>query len=487
MGTIGTRLRHVLALLAIAPAIGLLPAGSTVDAQYAGHATDVAAPGSFTIFGLSRSSMAPEAITSGPGKYLWVAVTGADLVGAKGAIARVSTSGAISYFPIPVDSIYQNALSSITTGPDGNLWSFLGVNIPETLISVSPSGVGRVVAFPLVKHQAVARYVTRGAGDDQHLYYDFDVQFETPRIAQITTTGHLSALVPLHDQHLAGPFTPGPDGNVWFVDTTTGSSKDQAFGGAGYITPTSAVREFNLFHAPFQPGGITTGPDGNIWITGHGIQYQKQGYNYPVARITPTGTVTVVDDPFFGEAIGPITSGADGNLYLANATTIERVTPNFVFTSFASPTGLFPGGLSDITVGPDHNLWATDTALGPHPTRYIVRLTAPARFSATPVPAKALVNVPAPLVVLARFTDASPGATASDYSGTVHWGEGSYGMPPTPLTITGGKGSFIISSQGHTYPAQPTVPYTSPVTITMKSKIDGGVTVINTTATVSVP
>ena len=79
--------------------------------------------------------------------------------------------------------------------------------------------------------------------------------------------------------------------------------------------------------------------------------------------------MTVVDDPFFGEAIGPITSGADGNLYLANATTIERVTPNFVFTSFASPTGLLPGGISDITMGPDHNLWATATALGPHPPR----------------------------------------------------------------------------------------------------------------------
>jgi streptogramin lyase len=55
--------------------------------------------------------------------------------------------------------------------------------------------------------------------------------------------------------------TAGPDGNVWFTESTSGSNK------IGRITPSGTVTEFATPSSSSAPWGITTGPDGNIWFT----------------------------------------------------------------------------------------------------------------------------------------------------------------------------------------------------------------------------
>ena len=78
---------------------------------------------------------------------------------------------------------------------------------------------------------------------------------------------------------------------------------------AGAVAPGSPadVTEFPLPHADSRPYTIVTGPDGNLWFT--------ESTRSTIGRITPTGTFTEwhTDD----DGTGPygITLGSDGNLW----------------------------------------------------------------------------------------------------------------------------------------------------------------------------
>jgi hypothetical protein len=61
---------------------------------------------------------------------------------------------------------------------------------------------------------------------------------------------------------------------------------------------------------------------------------------------------------------------------------------------------------------------------------------------------------------VATFSDANPGASASDFSATVDWGDGS---PPTSATVSADAGHFDVSA-GHAYLSPG--PHTASVTIT---------------------
>ena len=51
----------------------------------------------------------------------------------------------------------------------------------------------------------------------------------------------------------------GPDGNLWFTESTSNM--------IGRITPSGSISEFPLPHALSGPEGIVSGPDGNLWFT----------------------------------------------------------------------------------------------------------------------------------------------------------------------------------------------------------------------------
>src|SRR5919108_6296992 len=52
--------------------------------------------------------------------------------------------------------------------------------------------------------------------------------------------------------------TPGPDGNLWFTDTTASA--------IGRITPLGVVTEFDIGEGK-EPYTIVAGADGNLWFT----------------------------------------------------------------------------------------------------------------------------------------------------------------------------------------------------------------------------
>jgi virginiamycin B lyase len=142
--------------------------------------------------------------------------------------------------------------------------------------------------------------------------------------------------------------TPGPDGNLWFIETSGNR--------IGKITPAGNITEFPLPTPGSLPSGITTGPDRNLWFTEPG--------NAKIGRITPTGTITEFALPSNkNELFSDITQGPDGALWFIDPVgsggngSIGQITTEGVIKEFPIPAkGGNPFG---ITSGTDGGVWFT--------------------------------------------------------------------------------------------------------------------------------
>ncbi len=141
----------------------------------------------------------------------------------------------------------------------------------------------------------------------------------------------------------AGPFalTLGPDGNIWFTESNTGTNK------VANITPAGVITEFTLPTANAFPGNIVSGPDGNLW-------YVDEANH--LGKVTTGGTITLFPaaDPS-GLAVGP-----DNNLWVNefNGMKVDVYsTAGALLHSYASGTNPANLQLEQITAGPDGNMW----------------------------------------------------------------------------------------------------------------------------------
>jgi streptogramin lyase len=141
----------------------------------------------------------------------------------------------------------------------------------------------------------------------------------------------------------AGPFaiTLGPDGNLWFTESNTGTNK------VAKITPAGAITEFALPTANAFPGNIVSAPDGNLWYVDEASH---------IGRVTTAGTITLfpATDP------AGIAVGSDGNLWVNefNGMKVDVYsTAGALLHSYASHTNPANLQLEQITAGPDGNIW----------------------------------------------------------------------------------------------------------------------------------
>lgn len=158
----------------------------------------------------------------------------------------------------------------------------------------------------------------------------------------------------------------GPDGNVWFTDSGTGSAAPAV----GRITPSGRITEFNVGLPPgsFDAGdylrNISRGPGGYLWFT-------ISGSAPAIGRITVSGMTALYRQGLSADADpGPIVPGWDGNLWLIDGgptPAIVRVAPTGAIAEFAVPEQP-----SSLTPGPDGNLWF---ALAGEPPRAVGRIT----------------------------------------------------------------------------------------------------------------
>ncbi len=228
--------------------------------------------------------------------------------------------------------------SSITAGPDGNLWYTEGAN---QIGQINPT-THAFQEFPIPTADGRPEDIT--AGPDGNLWF---VENRANKVALINPTTHAfqEFAIPTADGQPNG-ITAGPDGNLWFTE----SNADQI----GQINPTThAFQEFPVPTANSGPDAITAGPDGNLWFT----EYDSS----KIGQINPTTHVFQEFDIPNGSNTGGIVAGPDGNLWFTepNADNIGQINPTtHAFQEFdiprASSSGAIPTG---ITAGPDGNLW----------------------------------------------------------------------------------------------------------------------------------
>jgi hypothetical protein len=140
--------------------------------------------------------------------------------------------------------------------------------------------------------------------------------------------------------------TPGPDGNVWFLDATSH---------AGRITPSGEVTEFD---AP--PGRkISAGPDGNLWW----FSQKPEGTPSTIVRMTPAGVVS--EFPVPPGAAG--SRGPDVNRPVIGAGGFEWIgtlSAGLLRTSLSGAVTLQKGdGYGDPFAGDADHLWGVSDAI----------------------------------------------------------------------------------------------------------------------------
>jgi len=162
-------------------------------------------------------------------------------------LSSVTPSGTVSEKSVPGATNIQG----VALGPDGNIWfTDLGSREIGTIVSGTPT----IVSGALTSQPSTAEDIA--SGSDGNLWVA-----EGARIAQVTTSGVILNQFPAAAGAIgnANFITAGPDGAIWFTDTSNNA--------IGQITTTGTISEFALPTAGATPNGITVGPDGNLWFT----------------------------------------------------------------------------------------------------------------------------------------------------------------------------------------------------------------------------
>jgi streptogramin lyase len=194
--------------------------------------------GQFTEYKIPTSGVAfPLGITVGSDRALWF-VEG-------GFIGRVTVSGQFSRFPAA-------PLGWITSGPDGALWFGNGLG--------SGGGIAR-----LTTGGALTQYPVGGGnvffdavGPDQRIWFTQESGCALDSLGAITTAGQIQQYPAPSCSEPTG-IAAGPDGAMWFAEL-----RDDHI---DRITLSGHITRYKVPSGGAGPFGITAGPDGAMWFT----------------------------------------------------------------------------------------------------------------------------------------------------------------------------------------------------------------------------
>jgi virginiamycin B lyase len=264
--------------------------------------------GAIQEFPIPTAASRPRNITAGPDGALWFTESNAKKIG------RITTDGAISEFELSEElseELYFGP-EDITTGPDGALWFTVpgagsACQCPDRIGRVTTGGA--ITEFLLPEEYAGVAGITPGPDGALWFTSTGDAgRLVSGRIGRITTDGNLTGFpVPPEQTAWSAPLdiVSGPDGALWFTDSSAGK--------IGRLTTGGAIRKFNVPRTsrtgtPY-PFAITAGPDGALWFT--------ERFDNQIGRITTGGAVSEVQLPRPRRYPSGIAVGPDGALWFA--------------------------------------------------------------------------------------------------------------------------------------------------------------------------
>jgi virginiamycin B lyase len=302
------------------PASAMGAGSATLDFPQAHGRTDEFLP-------TSGSGTTVTSVETGPDGNIWFGM-GTNGVG----VMSPAGKQLIAFNPANLSTGNLYDFEDLAFGPDDNLWF------------VDPSGfIGRMTTSGTVKGFAVSGFAggSIAAGPDGNMWF---TDGNGQRVGKITPLGLFTVFpIPTTTGFPSG-ITAGADGNLWFTEPSGNK--------IGKVTPAGVFTEFAVPTATSRPTGIAAGPDGNLWFT------ELSGNK--IGRITTAGVITEFAFASTGMKPGKIARGADGSLWAAcGAGAIAKVTTAGVITIY--PAGSDNSSPADITAGPDGNVWFAET------------------------------------------------------------------------------------------------------------------------------
>jgi streptogramin lyase len=327
---------------------------------------------------LPASNSLPSSITTGPDGNMWFTE--------QNGIGRISLEGILTEFAV-------SGASNIVAGPDGNLW----FTEPSAIGQITAAG--QITEFPLPNIGFSPTDITGNL--DGNLWFCFGTN-----IGRITPAGSITLFkLPTFPTINGDPrpifFTAqrivaGADGRLWFSDQTlsapwSGTTRQDPM--LGVITTNGFQSNDDIFtEDQFESADrvfdLTFGPDGNVWF----VQNSSSGFDspYQIFNVSPSGVFAPSNpnnypgypsypQPHIGVA-NRLTAGPDGNVWFTQpGQVVGRITPNGDVTIF-NTTNVNANALA---AGPDGNLWFTDSANN-QVGKFILPSTVPPTFAVPP-------------------------------------------------------------------------------------------------------
>ena len=232
----------------------------------------------------------------------------------------------------------------LAAGPDGNVW-FIdeGTKVVGKLTISGSTATTTTYPIVLPAGQAVLNFARAIAAGSDAVWFviqgctNVSCANATADLGRITPDGTMSIIPITGANNVAERMVVGPDGNIWYSDTSNNT--------VVRVTPQGSATKFGTMRGP---GKLVVGPDQNIWFSEFSF----------IGRITASGALT--EFPVSGAdtlAVGP-----DGNFWYSCQSCgmpdkIGRLTNTGQETLFALPEKAYIGGLA---AGPDGNIWFTE-------------------------------------------------------------------------------------------------------------------------------
>ncbi len=296
------------------------PDGDVWFTEYAADAIGMLNPntGAISSFAVPTANAGPLAITVGANGNLWFTEWKTQKIGE----INPSTHAVTEFTPPSLDGLGED---DIISGPGGDLW-FTTQNDGKVGMINPTTGAFEEFSVPL----SIPYCFVYGIAADSEGNLWFAENASDLGVLNPTTGAITEVAIPSK----ASGMTTGPDGNIWFTESSAGE--------IGSINPTTdVITEYTAPYTGSSPTGITTGPDGNLWFTDGGTT------TVGVADLTNSNLVVTQQPP------SSITAGSSFGLTVtaedSSGDPITSFNGTVTATLATNPGGATLGGTTSVT------------------------------------------------------------------------------------------------------------------------------------------